>query len=48
MQMAWPNVIGRSVSAIREADYLSPEDKQAILGGNAVRLLGDASAPPDP
>jgi uncharacterized protein len=40
LQMVWPNVIGRSVSAIRNADYLTAEDKHAILWGNAVRLLG--------
>jgi len=39
LQMVWPNVIGRSVNAIRNADYLTTEDKHAILWGNAVRLL---------
>lgn len=40
LQMVWPNVIGRSVNAIRNADYLTAEDKHAILWGNAARLLG--------
>lgn len=40
MQMAWPNVIGRSVSAIRDAEYLSPEAKEAILYDNAAKLIG--------
>ena len=40
LQMAWPDVIGRSVSAVREADYLTEEDKHAILWENAALLLG--------
>ncbi len=40
LQMAWPDVIGTSVRAIHDADYLTPEDRHAILWGNAVRLLG--------
>lgn len=40
LQMAWPSNISRSVNLIRNADYLSDEDKHAILWGNAVELLG--------
>ncbi|HCD52834.1 MAG TPA: hypothetical protein DEQ34_10325 [Balneolaceae bacterium] len=40
LQMAWPQVIGRSVETIRNAYYLSPEDKEAILWGNAVEMFG--------
>lgn len=40
LQMAWPEVIGRSVRTIREAGYLSPEDKHAILWQNAAGLFG--------
>lgn len=39
LQMAWPEVIGRSVATIREAEYLSYDDKRAILWGNAARLF---------
>ena len=39
LQMAWSNVIGKSVNAIREAEYLTPEDKEAILWGNAARMF---------
>lgn len=39
LQMAWPEVIGRSVTTIREAEYLSYEDKHAILWGNAAELF---------
>lgn len=41
LQMAWPGVIGRSVETIRNADYLSEEDKKAIFWGNAKKLLQD-------
>jgi predicted TIM-barrel fold metal-dependent hydrolase len=40
LQMAWPSNIGQSVNLIRESDYLTSEDKHAILWGNAVELLG--------
>ena len=39
LQMAWPEVIGRSVTTIREADYLSLDDKRAILWENAAALF---------
>ena len=39
LQMAWPEVIGRSVTTIREAEYLSYEDKRAILWENAAALF---------
>jgi|GEM_PF-1156070 len=40
LQMAWPELIGRSVKTIRDADYLTPEGKHAILWENAIRVLG--------
>ena len=39
LQMAWPEAIGRSVKTIQEADYLTAEDKHAILWGNAANLF---------
>jgi uncharacterized protein len=39
LQMVWPEVIGRSVSAVREAEYLTDEDRHNILWRNAARLL---------
>lgn len=39
LQMAWPEVIGRSVNTIQNADYLSTDDKRAILWDNAARLF---------
>jgi len=39
LHMAWPQVIGRSVKTIREADYLMADDKYAILLGNAADLF---------
>ena len=39
LQMAFPEVIGRSVRTIQEADYLSPDDKEAILWGNAAAMF---------
>lgn len=39
LQMAWPEVIGRSVTMIREAEYLSIDDKRAILWENAAALF---------
>ena len=41
-QMAWPVKIPVAVSAIREAPFLSQEDKRKILGDNARRLLESA------
>lgn len=40
LQMAWPGVVGQSVSAIRDAPYLTPRNKRAIFWDNAARLLG--------
>ena len=39
MHMGWPEVIGRSVTTIREAEYLSIDDKRAILWENAAALF---------
>jgi predicted TIM-barrel fold metal-dependent hydrolase len=39
-QMNMPQMIPVAVSAIREAPFLSEEDKRKILGDNARRLLG--------
>jgi len=39
LQMAWPEVIGRSVTTIQNAEYLSYEDKRAILWENAAELF---------
>lgn len=39
LQMAWPEVIGRSVTTIREAEYLTTDDKRAILWDNSVTLF---------
>jgi predicted TIM-barrel fold metal-dependent hydrolase len=39
LQMAFPEVIGRSVRTIQEAEYLSPDDKEAILWGNAAAMF---------
>jgi predicted TIM-barrel fold metal-dependent hydrolase len=38
-QMVWPQMITPAVQAIREAPYLSDQDKRNILGENARRLL---------
>lgn len=39
-QMRWPEVIGKAVAAIEEADFLSDEQKRDIFYNNAVRFLG--------
>ena len=39
-QMNMPQMIPIGVSAVREASFLSDEDKRKILGDNARRLLG--------
>lgn len=38
-QMVWPGVIEPSIEAIQEADYLTEEQKRAILYDNAARFL---------
>lgn len=38
-QMVWPGVIEPSIEAIEEADYLTEEQKRAILYDNAARFL---------
>jgi predicted TIM-barrel fold metal-dependent hydrolase len=38
-QMVWPGVIERSVAVIREAPFLSAEQKRDILYNNAARFL---------
>jgi uncharacterized protein len=38
-QMAWPGVIDRSLDAIREAPFLSEQQKRDILYNNAARFL---------
>ena len=35
----WPAIIPYSIEAIESADFLSPEQKRAILCGNAARFL---------
>lgn len=40
LQMAWPDAIGRSVETILNADYLTKDDKKAILWENSTRLFG--------
>jgi uncharacterized protein len=39
LQMVWPELVGRSVASIREADYLSDVDRHNILWRNAAQLL---------
>ncbi|MBO6586232.1 MAG: amidohydrolase family protein [Gracilimonas sp.] len=39
LQMAWPQLIGKSVQTIREAPYLSQNQKDDILWDNAVRMF---------
>lgn len=39
LQMAWPEVIGRSIKTIQKADYLTQDDKRAILWENAITLF---------
>jgi predicted TIM-barrel fold metal-dependent hydrolase len=38
-QMVWPQMITRAVQSIRDAPFLSDQDKRNILGENARRLL---------
>ena len=38
-QMIWPEVIGETVEAIENADFLSDEQKRDILYNNAARFL---------
>lgn len=38
-QMRWPEMIGRAIEAIEEADFLTEEQKRDILYNNAVRFL---------
>jgi len=38
-QMRWPEVIGKGIEAIEEAEFLSKEQKRDILYNNAVRFL---------
>jgi hypothetical protein len=37
--MVWPAVIERSIAVIREAPFLSAEQKRDILYNNAARFL---------
>ena len=47
-QMAWPQMIGPAIDAIREAAFLSEADRRRILWANAAGLfgLGDQGQPP--
>ncbi|HEY0731228.1 MAG TPA: amidohydrolase family protein, partial [Chitinophagaceae bacterium] len=38
-QMRWPEMIGKAIEAIEEADFLTNEQKRDILYNNAVRFL---------
>lgn len=38
-QMRWPEMIGRAIEAIEEADFLTAEQKRDILYNNAARFL---------
>lgn len=38
-QMRWPEMIGKGIEAIEEADFLTEEQKRDILYNNAVRFL---------
>jgi predicted TIM-barrel fold metal-dependent hydrolase len=38
-QMRWPEVIGKGIEAIEQAEFLSEEQKRDILYNNAVRFL---------
>lgn len=38
-QMRWPEMIGKGIEAIEEADFLSPEQKRDILYNNAATFL---------
>jgi len=39
-QMVWPEAVGRSVEAVQGLDFLTAEEKGAILYDNAARFLG--------
>lgn len=39
-QMVWPEAIGISIEAVQSLDFLTVEEKEAILYGNAARFLG--------
>jgi predicted TIM-barrel fold metal-dependent hydrolase len=39
-QMVWPEAIGQSIDAYRQAAFLTPEQKRDILFDNAVRFFG--------
>ena len=38
-QMIWPEVIGETIEAIEDADFLTEEQKRDILYHNAARFL---------
>jgi predicted TIM-barrel fold metal-dependent hydrolase len=38
-QMVWPQMITSAIESIRDAPFLSDQDKRNILGENARRLL---------
>jgi predicted TIM-barrel fold metal-dependent hydrolase len=38
-QMRWPEMIGRGIDAIEEADFLTQEQKRDILYNNAATFL---------
>ena len=38
-QMIWPEVIGETIEAIEDADFLTEEQKRDILYNNAARFL---------
>ena len=38
-QMIWPEVIGETIEAIEDAEFLSEEQKRDILYNNAARFL---------
>ena len=38
-QMNWPGLITPSIDVIRNADYLTLDQKEAILWSNAIRFL---------
>lgn len=38
-QMRWPEMIGKGIEAIQEADFLTHEEKRDILYNNAARFL---------
>jgi len=38
-QMRWPEMIGKGINVIEEADFLTNEQKRDILYNNAARFL---------